>query len=346
MQEKLLILNEEDNLRQMNILRNRAKASAARSVYLAKSIQRNISDRIWSALGEINDYELNLQAAESAWQMARDATQDIGTFLYATRNLAANQMHQHKIPEANRYYHLALDVALHDQASGAALINGLSPDARFAQAVLTHAYWLDESDNKDCFFVVRHYDAALKFIADVFRNGGASSLRVQTQIVVARELLSRFRKPRAACAPPLDAALASADYCLLITNIVDNARTGFSIYKGPANKPKTEFTARVALPEAKLCGINSASNFYCVWAERDEAAVKGHSEMLVGSLMSCLGASKPTESAAGPAPETLPTIDLDFPDRGNIKIKRKHIKPTESSPTPHWDLTLEIDSQH
>src|SRR5215468_9185560 len=49
-QEKLLLLNEVDNVRQMNLLRNRARASAARSVYLAKSVQSSVPDGIWPAL--------------------------------------------------------------------------------------------------------------------------------------------------------------------------------------------------------------------------------------------------------------------------------------------------------
>jgi hypothetical protein len=344
-QEKLLLLNEVDNLRQMNLLRNRARASAARSVYLAKSVQSSVPDGIWSALAEINDSELNLQAAESAWQTARDTTKDIEIFLYATRNLAANQMHQHKIKEADRYYQLALDVALNDQAGGTALTNVLLPDARFAQAAVTHAYWLDESADKDCTFLVPHYDATLKFIADASPNGRADSLKIQRQIVGTRELLSRFRKPRQACAPALDTALESANYCLLIADIVGSARADFSVYKGPSNRTKTEFRSRVMLPEATLCGINSNSSFYCVWTERDEAAVNVHTERLIGALTSCLGASTRIESRGELAADTLPTIDLNFADRGNVRIKRNYSKPTESSKIGHWDLAFEIDAQ-
>jgi hypothetical protein len=344
-QEKLLLLNEVDNLPQVNLLRDRARASAARSVYLAKSVQKSVPDGIWSALAEINDNDLNLQAAESAWQTARTTTKNIEIFLYATRNLAANQMHQHKMQEANRYYQLALDVALHDQASGTDLTNVLSSDARFAQAAVTHAYWLKESDNKDCTFLVPHYDAALKFIADATQNGQANSLKIQKQIVGTRELLSHFRKPRQACAPALDAAVESRNYCLLIADIVGSARAGFDVYKGQPNRTKSEFSSRVVLPEAKLCGINSNSSFYCVWTEGDEAGVKVRTEMLIGTLTSCLGAATRIEFPGEPAADTLPTIDLDFADRGNVRITRKYSKSAESSRIAHWDLAFEIDAQ-
>jgi hypothetical protein len=344
-QEKLLQLNEEENASQMNLLRNRASASAARSFFLARSVRSSVSDRIWSALGEINDKELNLQAAESAWQAARGATKDIEVFLYATRNLAANQMHQHKIQEADRYYQLALDVALYGQGGGTALMNVLSPDGRFAQAAVTHAYWLHESTNEDCTFLVPHYDATLKLIAGASPNGRADSPRIQRQIVATRELLSRFRKPRQACAPALDAALESANYCLLVADIVGSARAGFGVYKGPSKGTKMEFGSRVVLPEAKLCGINSNSSFYCVWTERDEAAVKVHTEKLIGVLTSCMGAYTRTESPGEPAAATLPTIDLKFADKGNVRIKRGYSKPTESSPIAYWDLAFEIDAQ-
>jgi hypothetical protein len=346
-QEKLLTLNEDDNLPLMNLLRSQLKANASRAYSIATGVQGRIEDGVRLAVAEINDSEFNFTTAEKAWLLAVEKTQDISVYLYGMRNLAKNQLLQHKTRgESDRRYQQALDAALHDRTKrmkGTAIINGLLPDARSAQAALTHAYWLEESGSRDCLFVVPHYDEALRFIAAASQT---SDLIIQTQIVGTRTLLGHFRKIRGACMPP-SAALESADYCRLVANILRNAAARFGIYKGAHDKAKAEFASRIVLPDAKRCGINSNSVFYCTWMESDEGGTRAHSEKLVDVLSSasCLGAPVRTEVRAEPAAESMPTINLDFPERGNIKIKRRSFRSTESSPVPYWDINLEIDAQ-
>jgi hypothetical protein len=168
-QEKLTKMNEEDQIALMNLLRSRAQSTALRMFSLATSVKASIDDRTWQAVAQINDGEGNIKAAERAWLIAIENTKDISVYLYANRNLASNQLRQGRGREedANRSYQSALDAALSKQVEGTTIVNEMPQYAKSSEAALTHAYWLDQFNRKDCSFVVSHFDSALEFVADV-----------------------------------------------------------------------------------------------------------------------------------------------------------------------------------
>ena len=331
--EKLALLHEETDLNRINIVRSQLQTIASRTVALEKVVlQSDIDDGTRLAIAQINDsQDDNARNAEAAWRAAIENTTKISVYLYAMRNLAANQQRQDKKVDAEITYKSALDAALSNSVRGTAIVNDLLPDARNSQAALTHAYWLDQFDRKDCGFAQPHFDAGLKLISDTAKTGPATDLLSQDRIIEARRLLYRFRTTRESC-PPSSEALESADDCDLIANILDNAPAYFNIYQGVQSRSRISFRG----PE--FCGINSQSTFYCTWPESDEDRTRMQVDKLVGELLQCknLGDPKVRDVTVGKSQ----TKNLDLPDRATIRIKRQ---PKTAGDDKLWSVSLEID---
>jgi hypothetical protein len=181
-----------------NFLRTTLRSTALRASALATAANSYIDEGTWLALAQMNDNENNLRASQAAWNEAANKTQDITTYLFATRGLGANLLRQGDGNGAVKAFNRATDTAMSDKFKGAE--NSLPPAYRNVEAASTQAFWLSLIQTTDCAFISDHFDKALKYIADSHRTANSADPTYENELLTTRQFISYFRKARESCA--------------------------------------------------------------------------------------------------------------------------------------------------